>query len=235
MDSILTQTLNQHLQGGKNLWLFILVFGGGIISSLSPCTMGLLPIIIGYVGGFSDDSGKRNVIQITFFVLGLSIVMTSLGIIASVTGKALGFHENPVWTLIMASLILIMGLSLLEILEIPMPAIIRQMPQNKNNSLVIYPLIIGAAFALASTPCSTPILAGIMAYVSLKSNIIYGAMLLFFFSLGQGVVLIIAGLFTSMFKKINSFKYVSGYFMKFSGAILILAAVYIYLKVFQIV
>ena len=133
----------------------------------------------------------------------------------------------------MASLILIMGLNLLGILDIQMPAIIKKMPQNKNNDLVIYPIIIGGAFAFATTPCSTPILAGIMAYASLKANILLGAILLFLFSLGQGVILIFAGLFTSLFKKMMIFRSFSHYFMKFSGIILVLTSIYIYFRVFN--
>lgn len=235
MDNIITQLLTESTSGKLDIWLFGAVFLGGIITSLSPCTLGLLPIIVGYVGGCSDNTSKKTAIQIAFFVVGLSLVLTALGITAAIAGKAFGFHANPVWAIVMASLILIMGLSLLEVIEIPMPNIIKQMPQNKENSLVLYPLLIGAAFAFASSPCSTPVLAGIMAYTSLKANIIFGGLLLFFFSLGQGVVLIIAGLFTSLFKKISYFKVVSGYFVKFSGIILVIAASYIYLKSFQII
>ncbi|EKE02547.1 MAG: hypothetical protein ACD_20C00363G0013 [uncultured bacterium] len=234
MDNIITQLLADNAHTKLDMWLFGAVFLGGIITSLSPCTLGLLPIIIGYVGGCSENSNKKTAIQITFFVIGLSLVLTALGITAAIAGKAFGFHANPIWAIVMASLILIMGLSLLEIIEIPMPSIIKQMPQNKGNSLVLYPLLIGAAFAFASSPCSTPVLAGIMAYTSLKANIIFGGLLLFFFSLGQGVVLVIAGLSTSLFKRISYFKSISGYFVKFSGIILIIAASYIYLKSFQI-
>ncbi|OGH96968.1 MAG: hypothetical protein A2104_04465 [Candidatus Melainabacteria bacterium GWF2_32_7] len=234
MDNLIAQLLTDQIHTKLNAWLFLAVFFGGIVTSLSPCTLGLLPIIIGYVGGCSDNIGKKTVIQVIFFVVGLSIVLTGLGITAALAGKALGFHASPVWAIVMASLILIMGLSLLEILEIPMPNIVKQMPQNKSNSVVVYPLLIGAAFAFASSPCSTPVLAGIMAYTSLKANIVFGGLLLFFFSLGQGVILIIAGLFTSLFKKISYFKSISGYFVKFSGIILVIASFYIYLKAFQV-
>lgn len=234
MNDFITHTFAQQIHNQQNIWIFILVFAGGIVSSLSPCTLGLLPIVIGYIGGCSNNTIKRNVVQVMAFVVGLSLVLTVLGMTASIAGKALGFQANPVWTVIMASLILLMGLSLMDIIEIPMPRIIKQMPKNTNSSLIFYPLLVGGAFALASTPCSTPILAGIMAYASLKANLVFGGLLLFSFSLGQGVILVLAGLFTSLFKKINHVKSISGYFIKFSGIILILASIYIYIKVFQI-
>lgn len=216
-------------------FIVILIFFGGIISSLSPCTLGILPVIMGYIGGYSENTTKRTIIQVLCFVFGLSAVLTTLGMIAAFTGKALGFQSNPIFALVLSSLILIMGLNLLEVIEIPMPAIIKQMPKNSNNNLILYPIVLGGTFALASTPCSTPILAGIMAYASMKANLLFGGVLLFCYALGQSVILIFAGLFTSMFKKAGAIKSFSHHFNKFSGAILIIAAVFLYLKIFGVV
>lgn len=71
------------------------------------------------------------------------------------------------FTLIMASLLLVMGLKLTDVLEFDMPVIIKAMPVNNTNSLFLYPVLLGIAFALAGTPCSTPILAGIMAFAAM--------------------------------------------------------------------
>jgi len=234
LNNLLTQ-LTSGQTHGFSLWIIGLIFVGGIISSLSPCTLGILPVIMGYIGGYSENTTKKTVVQVLCFVFGLCIVLTTLGMIAAFTGQALGFHSNPILALLLASLILVMGLSLLEIIEIPIPAIIKQMPKNKNNNLILYPIVLGGTFALASTPCSTPILAGIMAYASLKANLIFGGILLFVYALGQSVILIFAGLFTSVFKKVSAIKTFSAYFNKFSGAVLILAAVFLYLKIFAIV
>jgi cytochrome c-type biogenesis protein len=238
MDNIITQVFTEQL-GVNNFtwWLFLLAFMGGVLTSISPCSIGLLPVVIGYVGGYSDnkEKGLRNVIQIFFFIVGLSLVLTTIGVSCALTGKVFGAHAGPVWTLIMASFILVMGLNLLEIIHIPMPVILKKMPQNKGNNMILYPILIGGAFALASSPCSTPILAGIMAFASLKANITMGAIMLFLFSLGQGLILVIAGLFTSLFKKILKINAISGYFIKFSGILLVAAALIIYLKVFEVI
>jgi len=234
MNNLLTDVLSGQLHQ-MSLWIMVLVFFGGVISSLSPCTLGILPVIMGYVGGYSENTTKRTVIQVLCFVFGLSVVLTSLGMIAAFTGKALGFHASPIFGLVLSSLILVMGLSLLEIIEIPMPTIIKQMPKNNNNNLILYPIVLGGTFALASTPCSTPILAGIMAYASLKSNLMLGGLLLFCYALGQSVILIFAGLFTSVFKKAGVLKTFSQHFNKFSGTILIAASIFLYLKIFGVV
>ncbi len=231
MENIINQIFTEQA-GQISLWILLAVFAGGIISSISPCTLGILPLVIGYIGGYSESTTKKTAIQLVFFVLGVSVVLTTLGVIAAFTGKTLGFHSNPYLGLVLASLILVMGLTLLEVIEVPMPVIVKQMPQNKNNNLFLYPLLLGGAFALASTPCATPILAGIMAYASLKANITEGAILLFLYALGQSIIILFAGLFTSLFKKISVVKNYTGVVNKFSGIILIFAAVVIYSKIF---
>lgn len=236
MDSFFVNFLNQSMLMHNAVIILAICFAAGIITSLSPCSLGLLPIVVGYVGGYSDKKdNKRSLIQILFFILGLSIVLTTIGVTCAATGKVFGASQSgPIWSLLIASFILVMGLNLLEILTIPMPVIVKQMPTNKSNNLILYPLIIGGAFAFAASPCSTPVLAAIMAYSSLKANLAFGAVMLFLFSLGQGVILLIASLFTTTFKKMSKFHAVSEGLMKFSGVLLILSAFLIYAKVFQL-
>ena len=87
-------------------------------------------------------------------------------------------------------------------------------------------------FAFATTPCSTPILAGIMAAASLTENIAYSALMLFLFSLGQGMIILVAGLFTSALKNISAFARYADVLTKISGIILILFSLFLYYKVF---
>jgi cytochrome c-type biogenesis protein len=87
-------------------------------------------------------------------------------------------------------------------------------------------------FAIIGTPCSTPILASIMGFASISANIENAVIMLFLFSMGQGLILIFAGVLTSKFKTSEKFYKVSENIMKISGILLILVAVYIYYKIF---
>ena len=63
MDSIITQIFTEQLAFQQmSLWLFVLAFLGGVISSISPCTIGLLPVVIGYVGGYSEKKDSKVII-----------------------------------------------------------------------------------------------------------------------------------------------------------------------------
>ena len=198
----LINIFTQNIQNGEFSFLVLIIsFLGGIIASISPCTLGILPIIIGYVGGYDKEKNSLHTfIQMTSFVLGLSVILTVIGIICAVGGRVFVSIGGNYWVLFMGSLIMIFGLNLLGIIEIPIPVIIKKMPKTKGKSLFIYPFILGVFFALAATPCSTPILAGIMSFATLSQNMLYAALMLLAFSFGQGIIIILTGLFTSLIK-----------------------------------
>lgn len=219
---------------GLGVWalMFAASLAGGIIASISPCSLAMLPLIVGYVGGYSKETPLRTFVQLCFFIFGTAIVFSIIGIICAVTGSVFASTMGGYFTLIMASLLLVMGLKLTDILDFDMPVIIKAMPSNSTNSLFLYPVLLGIAFALAGTPCSTPILAGIMAFAAMGKNLWAAVIMLFLFALGQGLILIVAGLFTSGVKNLKKFAGFSEILLKVSGVLLILVALYLYYKTF---
>ena len=84
---------------GNNFILPILIaiaFFAGILSSLSPCSLGILPLIIGYVGGYSKENNKKLFIQMISFSLGLSRVLSIIGVICALTGRAFTSFASPI-------------------------------------------------------------------------------------------------------------------------------------------
>ncbi len=213
--------------------LIITAFFAGVLASLSPCSLGILPLIIGYVGGYSKENNKRLFIQMLFFSLGLSVVLSIIGVLCAITGRAFTGLASPVLILLFASVIIIMGLNLLGFIDINFPSIVKKMPQNKNGSLFLFPFIVGIFFALASSPCSSPILASIMAVAAISTNIIFSILLLFAFALGQCIIIIVFALFTSTLKHTAVLVKYSEILMKISGIILILAGLFIYYSIFS--
>ena len=211
--------------------LFGAAFLGGLISSISPCSLSMLPLIIGYVGGYSKENPLKTLLQMIIFVIGSGIVFAVIGGICAFTGKL--FVGNPYFTLIVASIILIMGLKILDVIDFELPVIIKEIPQNNFNNEILYPLLLGAVFALIGTPCSTPILASIMGFASISAKVSQAVIMLFLFSIGQGLILIIAGFLTSKLKTGKNIYKVSEGILKFSGALLVLVALYIFYKIFS--
>jgi cytochrome c biogenesis protein CcdA len=72
-----------------------------------------------------------------------------------------------------------------------------------------------------------------MAFASLSASITQAILMLFLFALGQGLILILAGFLTSHLKQWKGFYQFSDWLLKISGILLILAALYIYYKIFN--
>ena len=219
-------------QNGSLPILFAISFLGGLIASISPCSLAMLPIIIGYVGGYSKEKPIKTFLQMIFFVIGTAIVFSIIGIICAVTGKVFISFAGGYFGLIIASILMVMGLKLAGFIDFELPIMIKEIPQGNSHSLILYPIILGAVFALAGTPCSTPILAGIMAFASLSASISHAIIMLFLFALGQGVILILAGFLTSHLKNWKGFYKFSDLLLKISGILLVLASIYIFYKIF---
>ncbi len=212
--------------------LLLVSFLGGIVASISPCSLAMLPVVVGYIGGYANQPLSKTVVQLFSFIFGTAIVFSAIGIICALTGKVFVSIAGNYFMLIIAAILLIMGLNLVGLLDLQIPTLINKIPQSKGNSIFLYPMLLGATFAIAGTPCSTPILAGIMSIASVSTNIILAIMMLFLFSIGQGIILVIAGIFTSVIKQFGKVINFSELLLKISGVILILAALWFYYKIF---
>jgi len=210
-----------------------LSFMGGLVASISPCSLSMLPIIIGYVGGYSKEKPITTFLQICSFVLGTSAVFSVIGVICALTGQVFISFAGGYFGIILAGLILVMGLKLVGFLDFELPVMIKEMPKGRVENNFAYPFILGAAFALVGTPCSTPILAGIMAFASFSANIVKSVLMLFLFSVGQGLILILAAYMTSHLKHWKNFYKISDLIMKGCGYLLILSGIYIFYKIFS--
>ena len=234
MNEIIQNFILQIQMGQASYFLLPVAFLGGVLASISPCTLGVLPIIIAYMGGVDKEKNNfLNFLKLLSFVLGLSVILTAIGIICALSGRVFAAFGGDYFIVFVASLILIFGLNMLGLIEIPIPKFIKQMPKSNKNSIFAYPFILGVFFALAATPCSTPILASIMSFATLTKDILYASLLLLFFSLGQGVIIILAGVFASFVKNMHAMDKYSEFIIKFCGVLLILSAIFLFYQVFS--
>lgn len=224
--------VTQSSAGNFQLIFIVLSFFGGVLASISPCSLAMLPVVIGYIGGYGGSDNKKIFWQLVSFIIGSALVFSIIGVICALTGKVFISYAGDYFLIILASFLLALGLNLLGILDLNFPTLINKIPQNRNNSKFLYPMLLGAIFAIAGTPCSTPILAGIMSFAAITNSILLSVIMLFAFALGQGLILVVAGMFTGLIKKIGSVVSLSEILIKISGALLILASIYMYYKIF---
>lgn len=207
---------------------YIFVFLGGVVFGLAPCAMAVIPLTIGFVGGYSGGNVKRAFFYSLCFVFGFAITLTFLGVTAAVFGKYMG-HIGSYWYVILALIAIAMGLSLLDIFNFNFSFFQIRTPKQG----AFYAFVLGLGFGIISAPCSTPILIILLALVASKGKIFYGGSLLLTYALGQSLLILLAGTFTGLVDKIARSRGLSSFSVfikKFSGALIILVGIYIFLK-----
>ena len=221
----LLENIQTIIQNNYSL-AFIAVFFGGLISAASPCVLAAVPLIIGYVGGYSEGNKKKAALYSLVFILGLSITFTVLGAAASAMGSLLSFAGR--WLYVGLALIaVVMGLQLMGLIEIPLP--FQKTRQVKSRGLW-GAFILGLLTGTVSSPCATPVLAVILAYVSTQGDILYGGSLLFVYALGHCALIFAAGLSVGLTESIVSSRGVKNfslYSKRFSGALLVVVGLYL--------
>ena len=172
-------------------WLAIVaVFLGGVTTALNPCVLAMIPLLMGVVAGNKETTTLRRSLAFSlFFVLGLAVTFTVLGLISALMGRMFG-NIGRFWKYVVAGVCLIMGLNLLGLLKInfPVPAGLKVKKQGYVGAFLL-----GLLFGVVSTPCAVPILAVLLAFVAEKGNVLYGGFLLFVYALGHSALVLAAG------------------------------------------
>lgn len=185
---------------------FFVSLVGGILSFFSPCFFPLVPAYISLVAGVSLKRGydrKKAFVFSLIFVLGFSLAFSLMGASASFFGKIIKAYKNEF--LFVAGIVFVfLGLSLMGIIKIPFLLRERRFNISKIDIPFLFPFVFGFIFAVGWTPCIGPILAGILLIATSHSNAGYGALLLFVYSLGIGIPIILASLFMAQFLEFSA-------------------------------
>lgn len=197
-----------------------IIFLAGLLTSLTPCMLSMLPITIGYIGGYETKTRLQAAVQSIWFVLGLATTLAALGLVAAVAGKIYG-QVGFGLPIVVSIIAILMGLNLLEALPLQLPAwgsmgwISQDLPEGVRSYLI------GLTFGLVASPCSTPVLATLLAWISTTQDPVLGSVLLLSYTAGYVAPLILAGTFTAAIKKLLELRRWSGWITPASGALLV--------------
>jgi cytochrome c-type biogenesis protein len=180
----------------------------------------MLPITIGYIGGYEAKGRLQAATQSTWFALGLATTLAGLGILAASVGRVYG--QVGIGLPIIVSLIaIIMGLNLLEALPLQLPSFDGMEWISPDLPKGIRSYLIGLTFGLVASPCSTPVLATLLAWVASTQDWVLGGVLLLSYTAGYVTPLIVAGTFTASIKKLLEVRQWSSWITPVSGALLV--------------
>jgi len=184
--------MTEYLAGLLNDGSFValpVALVAGVVSGLNPCCLPIYPAAAGCCAALRRETVRGNLGIAAAFVLGGSLMTTSLGIASGLAGSVFGAIGSwPVY--LIAVVPLVFGLHLLGAVRIPLPAgaASRQVPRGPVGAAAT-----GALLGLVITPCATPVLAGLLAYVATTGDPLWGGVLLFVYGLGLGVPILLLG------------------------------------------
>ncbi len=177
-----------------------LVFGAGVLTSLTPCVYPMIPITAAIVGGQSVGETVaprwRPALLTLAYVVGLAAVYSALGLFAGLTGTMFGsISTNPWLYFAMANLLLVSALSMLDVIPVRLPAALtRRAATAGTGGRFTGALVMGAMSGLVAAPCSAPVMAAVLTWVSTTRSAGLGFAYLFAFSLGMCALLVAVGL-----------------------------------------
>lgn len=182
-----------------SLWLVIAgFFGFGLLLSLTPCVLPMIPILSGIIVGARPRSKLQSFGLSLSYVLGMAVAYSLAGIAAGFSGQLLSASlQSPAVIFITAAIFVLLALSMFGFYELKLPAAFEDRMVKISNRFkggqAVGVFLMGAVSALIVSPCVAAPLAGALLYISQTHDVVLGGTALFALSIGMGIPLLLIG------------------------------------------
>ncbi len=174
-----------------------IAFIAGVITSLTPCSLSQIPLVLGYVGKEASP-GKAFRLSLVY-ALGSAVTFTAFGIAASLFGTLLGAAFSW-WYIILGIIMMLMALQMWGIISIAPSTYLAAKNRHRGYIGALIAGIIGGVF---SSPCSTPVLIALIAMIAAEESMMRGALLMLLYALGCTALSIALGSSPSLIRKVG--------------------------------
>ncbi|MES2997712.1 MAG: protein-disulfide reductase DsbD [Pseudomonadota bacterium] len=188
-----------QLLASHNLWLILLgFFGFGLLLSLTPCVLPLIPVLSAIILGQKELTTLKAFILSLTYVFAMALTYAIAGVFAGLAGSYLqAFLQSP-WVIVFVSLVFVLlAFSLFGFYELRLPASWQEKLMNLSNRQqggnYLGVALMGCLSTLVISPCITAPLVGVLTYIGNTGNAVLGGFALFILGLGSGVPLLIIG------------------------------------------
>ena len=231
---ILASSSDAFAAGGGNfdealskgwLWVYLVSFGTGFVTSLTPCVYPMIPIVVGVFGARDKETTRGTAfILATCYVLGMALLYTVLGVIfASIGGAAGGLLANP-WVVIpMVIIYLALAASMFGAFEMRLPTALQNRLNTVGGKGYVGAFTMGLVGGLTAAPCTGPFTVAMAGFVAKTGNVMIGGSMMFVFAIGMGILFWIIAVFTVSLPR--SGKWMEGV-KSFGGIALLAVALY---------
>ena len=229
----------------------LVLYAAGLLTSLTPCCLAMLPLTIGFIGGLEEEVaatadcctdggaapaadgaaaaapavGGSMLVPAAAFAAGLSCALTAFGVAASSFGALYGSVGDGALAsalpVVLSLLICGMGLNLLKVLPFELPSLALDNVPGARLPPAPRAFLFGASTALVSSPCATPVLVSILGFVAATGDPALGAGLLLAYTLGYTTPVLAAGVATGSAKKFAAMRSSFEWVTPASGSLLL--------------
>lgn len=210
----------------------VLLFGAGVLTSLTPCIYPMIPITAGIISGTAgDDAPRSRVVGLTLtYVAGLSLLYAVAGLLAGLTGHLFGTIAASVWArLLIAALLAVFGLALLDVIPVAAPKRLVRWAGGLGAGSYPAVFLLGATSGLVAAPCGAPAFAAVLTWVSTTGSAGLGFLYLFVFSLGMTALLVLVGVSAGAASRLPKAGAWTSWVKRIAGIVLLaMSAYYVY-------
>ena len=199
-------------------------FFGGILCSVLPCTLSMLPMIIGYMGGWGSNRILKIAGQALLLTLGLSLTVAWVG--SDAAGHGLPYGATMSKTLLSLVGFFSMLLAGILLAHQRFSRLTTQYGLSQAGWRWITPISVGLIFGLAASPCGTVYMADLMGFMTRHPRTLYGVGALFAYAMGQGILYIVIGTFVGLLRLLALRYRVGSVIRVMSAVILIIFGVF---------
>jgi cytochrome c-type biogenesis protein len=200
------------------LVLLPLAFIGGLLASVSPCILALLPVNLSYIGTLKIKTRWDAFVKAGLFVLGSVTILSLFGLVSSFAGAVMVDYRGYI-NIVVGMIMALMGLWLMGVVKLPLPEMNVNLPQAG-------PYGVGLTFALVSSPCASPVLFAVLAAAAATGSQLLGTLTMVSYALGYTMLIFLASLFTGLAKQSNQLLKHSEAIIRFGSVALIVTGVY---------
>jgi thioredoxin:protein disulfide reductase len=188
------------LQGDNLLYALLTFFVAGLVLSLTPCVLPMIPILSGIIVGQGENVTRARSFSLAFtYVQGMALTYAAAGAIFVLAFKQApqAFFQQPWIVTLMVLLFVALALAMFGLYTIQMPSALQTRLTDASNrqksGTYVGTFVMGALSALVVTACVAPAIIAALSVISQSRQVVRGAAALYATGLGMGVPLLIVG------------------------------------------
>jgi thiol:disulfide interchange protein DsbD len=204
----------------------IFVIGGsfvaGLVASLTPCVFPMVPITVSIFGATEAKSRLRGAALSLAFILGIATLLTTLGVVAALTGGLMGAAMAKWYVQVgIAVVFFALAASMFGAFEMRLPSGLNNKLSSVGGVGFLGAYVLGLVMGLVAMPCTGPFVTGMAIAIGETKDVALGAISMFSFSIGLGMIFFLAGAFAVNLPKAGAWmmlvKWGSGVALAFFG------------------